>query len=59
MEYQLPTAIQNRLAQTGETPESFISRAVDVLVRKEMAQGFNDLPREAPTETAAFLTVKS
>ncbi len=47
MEYQLPTAIQNRLAQTGETPESFISRAVDVLVRKEMAQGFNDLPREA------------
>ena len=47
MEYQLPTAIQNRLAQTGETPESFISRAVDTLVRKEMSQGFNDLPRHA------------
>ena len=47
MEYQLPTAIQNRLAQTGETPESFISRAVDTLVRKEMSQCFNDLPRRA------------
>ena len=47
MEYQLSTAIQNHLAQTGETPESFISRAVDALIRKEMAQGFNDLPREA------------
>ena len=47
MEYQLPTAIQNRLAQTGETPESFISRAVDTLVRKEMSQSFNDLPRRA------------
>lgn len=46
-EYQLPTAIQNRLAQTGETPESFISRAVDTLVRKEMSQCFNDLPRRA------------
>lgn len=47
MEYQLSAAIQNRLAKTGETPESFISRAVDVLVRKEMSQGFNDLPRHA------------
>lgn len=47
MEYQLPTAIQNRLAQTGETPESFISRAVDTLVRKEMSQSFTDLPRRA------------
>ena len=43
----IPTAIQNRLAQTGETPESFISRAVDTLVRKEMSQSFNDLPRRA------------
>lgn len=47
MEYQLSAAIQNRLAKTGETPESFISRAVDTLVRKEMSQGFNDLPRHA------------
>lgn len=47
MEYQLSAAIQNRLAKTGETPESFISRAIDTLVRKEMSQGFNDLPRHA------------
>lgn len=47
MEYQLSTAIQNHLAQTGETPESFISRAVDTLVRKEMSLCFNDLPRRA------------
>ena len=47
MEYQLPTAIQNRLAQTGETPESFISHAIDTLVRKEMSQSFNDFPRHA------------
>lgn len=47
MEYQLSAAIQNRLAKTGETPESFISRAIDTLVRKEMSQGWNDLPRYA------------
>ena len=47
MEYQLSAAIQNRLAKTGETPESFISRAVDTLVRKEMSQSFNNLPRHA------------
>ena len=47
MEYTLSTAIQNRLAKTGESPESFINRAVDALIRREMAQGWNDLPRES------------
>ena len=47
MEYTLTTAVQEHLAKTGESPESFLNRAVDALIRKEMAQGFNDLPREA------------
>ena len=47
MEYTLTTAVQEHLAKTGESPESFHNRAVDALIRKEMAQGFNDLPREA------------
>ena len=47
MEYTLTTAVQEHLAKTGETPESFLDRAVDALIRKEMTQGFNDLPREA------------
>ena len=50
MEYTLTTAVQQRLAKTGESPESFLNRAVDALIRKEMAQGFNDLPREAVIE---------
>lgn len=47
MEYQLSAAIQNHLAKTGETPESFLDRAVDALIRKETPQGWNDLPRYA------------
>ena len=47
MEYTLSTTVQERLAKTGESPESFLNRAVDALIRKEMAQGFSDLPREA------------
>ena len=50
MEYTLPAPIQTRLKQTGETPESFIDRAINALIRKEMAQGFNDLPRCAVIE---------
>lgn len=47
MEYQLSAAIQNHLAKTGETPESFLDRAVDDLIRKETLQGWNGLPRYA------------
>lgn len=47
MEYQLSTTIQNHIAKTGETPESFLDRAADALIRKDMAQGWNDLPRYA------------
>lgn len=47
MEYQLSAAIQNHIAKTGETPESFLDRAADALIRKDMAQGWNDLPRYA------------
>lgn len=47
MEYTLSTTVQERLAKTGESPESFISRAIDTLVRKEMSQCFDDLPRRA------------